>query len=89
MAIKQEFFFQGITAKYPAYRDPRCLSIPAAVQSAVSADILGIVVHTEDLLRDPTQVKIFIHILTVQDCYSDIFSSFSDFVVYLPKTAVS
>lgn len=52
----KEYKFQGITAKYPPYRDPRCLSIPAAVQNAISSDILGIVAHTEDLLRDPTQV---------------------------------
>nr|XP_037877395.1 glycerophosphocholine phosphodiesterase GPCPD1-like isoform X4 [Bombyx mori] len=49
------FLTVGITNKYQPYRDPRCLSIPAAVQSAVSSDLLGIVVHTEDLLRDPTQ----------------------------------
>lgn len=53
---KNSYYFQGITKRYEPYRDPRCSSIPAAVQSAVSTEILGIVVHTEDLLRDPSQV---------------------------------
>ncbi|KAI8427718.1 hypothetical protein MSG28_002156 [Choristoneura fumiferana] len=51
------FLTVGKTEKYQPYRDPRCLSIPAAVQNAISSDILGIVVHTEDLLRDPSQVN--------------------------------
>lgn len=65
------FLTVGITKKYQPYRDPRCLSIPAAVQSAVSADILGIVVHTEDLLRDPTQVKLATDAGLVIFCWGD------------------
>ncbi|CAG9784509.1 unnamed protein product [Diatraea saccharalis] len=65
------FLTIGITKKYQPYRDPRCLSIPAAVQSAVSSDILGIVVHTEDLLRDPTQVKLATDAGLVIFCWGD------------------
>ncbi|XP_059059331.1 glycerophosphocholine phosphodiesterase GPCPD1-like [Achroia grisella] len=65
------FLTIGITNKYPAYRDPRCLSIPAAVQHAVSSDILGVVVHTEDLLRDPTQVKLATDAGLVIFCWGD------------------
>lgn len=56
MNNKSLFFHQGVSEKYPPYRDARCISIPAAVQNAISSDLLGVVVHTEDLLRDPTQV---------------------------------
>ncbi|KAJ2953544.1 hypothetical protein O0L34_g1146 [Tuta absoluta] len=65
------FLTQGVTKKYQPYRDPRCLSIPAAVHSAVSSDILGIVVHTEDLLRDPTQVKLVTDAGLVIFCWGD------------------
>ncbi|GBP11886.1 Glycerophosphocholine phosphodiesterase GPCPD1 [Eumeta japonica] len=65
------FLTVGKTEKYPPYRDPRCLSIPAAVQNAVSADILGIVVHTEDLLRDPSQVKLVTNAGLVIFCWGD------------------
>lgn len=51
------FLTQGITSKYPTYHDPRCQTIPMAVRHALAADILGINVHTEDILRDPSQVK--------------------------------
>ncbi|XP_051167011.1 glycerophosphocholine phosphodiesterase GPCPD1-like isoform X2 [Leptopilina boulardi] len=52
------FLTQGVTAKYPMYHDTRCQSIPMAMRHALAADILGINVHTEDILRDPTQVKL-------------------------------
>ncbi|XP_041986011.1 glycerophosphocholine phosphodiesterase GPCPD1 isoform X2 [Aricia agestis] len=65
------FLTVGVTEKYQPYRDPRCLSIPAAVQNAISSDILGIVVHTEDLLRDPTQVKLATDAGLVIFCWGD------------------
>ncbi|CAH2066525.1 unnamed protein product, partial [Iphiclides podalirius] len=65
------FLTVGITNKYQPYRDPRCLTIPAAVQNAISSDILGIVVHTEDLLRDPTQVKLATDAGLVIFCWGD------------------
>ncbi|XP_076383974.1 glycerophosphocholine phosphodiesterase GPCPD1 isoform X3 [Megalopta genalis] len=51
------FLTQGITSKYPTYHDPRCQTVAMAVRHALAADILGINVHTEDILRDPSQVK--------------------------------
>lgn len=51
------FLTQGQTVKYPNYRDPRCLTIKAGVQFATSMELLGLCVHTEDLLRDATQVS--------------------------------
>ena len=50
------FLTQGQTDRYPIYHDPRCMSIKSAVQFATSVDILGVNVHTEDLLRDGSQV---------------------------------
>ncbi|KAG8232832.1 hypothetical protein J437_LFUL013372, partial [Ladona fulva] len=52
------FLTQGVTTKYPEYHDPRTHTIPMAVHYAVSAGILGINVHSEDILRDSTQVKL-------------------------------
>lgn len=51
------FLTQGITDKYPAYHDPRCQNVPIAVHFAVNMDILGINVHTEELLRDSSQIE--------------------------------
>ncbi|KAG7311620.1 hypothetical protein JYU34_002669 [Plutella xylostella] len=65
------FLTVGTTIKWKPYRDPRCVSIPSAVQHAISADILGIVVHTEDLLRDPTQVKLATNAGLVIFCWGD------------------
>ncbi|XP_073941629.1 glycerophosphocholine phosphodiesterase GPCPD1 isoform X1 [Choristoneura fumiferana] len=65
------FLTVGKTEKYQPYRDPRCLSIPAAVQNAISSDILGIVVHTEDLLRDPSQVKLATDVGLIIFCWGD------------------
>ncbi|XP_050361777.1 glycerophosphocholine phosphodiesterase GPCPD1 isoform X1 [Nymphalis io] len=65
------FLTVGVSEKYQPYRDPRCLTIPAAVQNAISSDILGIVVHTEDLLRDPTQVKLVTDVGLVIFCWGD------------------
>jgi glycerophosphocholine phosphodiesterase GPCPD1 len=50
------FLTLGITQKYPSYHDPRCNTIESAVRSACAMEFLGIVAHTEDLLRDETQI---------------------------------
>lgn len=65
------FLTQGITIKYPTYHDPRCQSIPMAMRHALSADILGINVHTEDILRDPSQVQIVRDRDLVMFCWGD------------------
>lgn len=53
------FLTQGQSTKYEQYNDPRCWSINAATQYATMIEILGINVHTEDILRDPSQVGLF------------------------------
>lgn len=56
------FLTQGKTVRYPNYRDPRCLSISAGVQFAICLELLGLCVHTEDILRDTSQVDIYLFI---------------------------
>ncbi|KAL3281402.1 hypothetical protein HHI36_004611 [Cryptolaemus montrouzieri] len=51
------FLTQGETVLYPKYYDPRCWSIKSAAQYASMFEILGINVHTEDLLRDPSLIR--------------------------------
>lgn len=51
------FLTLGVTDKYPNYHDSRCNTIERAVQFACATELLGIVAHTEDLLRDNTQVR--------------------------------
>lgn len=53
------FLTQGLTDKWPSYHDPRCFTIPAAISHATMMELLGINVHTEDLLKDPSQVNIY------------------------------
>ncbi|XP_043276191.1 glycerophosphocholine phosphodiesterase GPCPD1-like isoform X2 [Venturia canescens] len=65
------FLTQGVTAKYPTYHDPRCQTIPMAMKHAIAADILGINVHTEDILRDPSQVKIVRDAGLIIFCWGD------------------
>ena len=65
------FLTQGITAKYPTYHDPRCQTIAMAMRHAINSDILGINVHTEDILRDPTQVKIVKDAGLIIFCWGD------------------
>ncbi|XP_025192312.1 glycerophosphocholine phosphodiesterase GPCPD1-like isoform X1 [Melanaphis sacchari] len=52
------FLTQGVTVRYPTYADPRCHSIQNAVYHATCHDLLGVNVHSEDLLRDPLQINI-------------------------------
>ncbi|XP_043680401.1 glycerophosphocholine phosphodiesterase GPCPD1-like isoform X2 [Vespula pensylvanica] len=65
------FLTQGITSKYPTYHDPRCQTIPMAIRHALAADILGINVHTEDILRDPSQVKLVKDAGLIIFCWGD------------------
>lgn len=52
------FLTQGETTRYPPYKDPRCWSILPAIKFANMIEILGLSVHTEDLLRDNSLVSI-------------------------------
>lgn len=65
------FLTQGVTLKYPTYHDPRCQTIPMAIRHALAADILGINVHTEDILRDPSQVKLVKDAGLIMFCWGD------------------
>lgn len=54
------FLTLGVTERYTPYLDPRCNTTESAVCSARAMELLGIVAHTEDLLRDPTKVISFL-----------------------------
>lgn len=56
----------GVTEKYPQYHDPRCNTIESAVSNAYAMELLGIVAHTEDLLRDSSQVLLLL-LLSIQN----------------------
>lgn len=53
------FLTLGHTTKYEKYLDPRGNTMETAVWHAVAMQLLGIVAHTEDLLRDPSQVNYY------------------------------
>ncbi|XP_052128768.1 glycerophosphocholine phosphodiesterase GPCPD1 isoform X1 [Frankliniella occidentalis] len=65
------FLTQGVTEKYPMYNDPICQTIPMAIHFAVGANILGINVHTEEILRDVSQVKMAKDAGLVIFCWGD------------------
>ncbi|XP_023308663.1 glycerophosphocholine phosphodiesterase GPCPD1 [Lucilia cuprina] len=52
------FLTLGQTEKYQKYMDPRGNNIETAVFNSLAMELLGIVAHTEDLLRDPSQVNL-------------------------------
>ena len=52
------FLTQGVNSKYESYRDPRCWSVPNGSRFVDMAEILGMNVMAEDLLRDPDQVRL-------------------------------
>lgn len=47
----------GVTTKYPEYNDPRTQTTAVAINFALFAGILGLNMHTEDILRDPNFVQ--------------------------------
>ncbi|XP_060517744.1 glycerophosphocholine phosphodiesterase GPCPD1-like [Cylas formicarius] len=65
------FLTVGESKIYPKYNDPRCWSIKAAVQFASMIEILGINVHTEDLLRDPSLLKLPLAANLITFCWGD------------------
>lgn len=65
------FLTQGQTSKWPPYLDTRTTSIPMAVYYARSAGILGIDVHTEDILKDHSLVKACKEANLVMFCWGD------------------
>ncbi|XP_064457256.1 glycerophosphocholine phosphodiesterase GPCPD1-like isoform X2 [Ornithodoros turicata] len=50
------FLTQGQTEKYPPYLDPRTSTVHIATYFALCTDILGVNVHTEDLLKNPALI---------------------------------
>lgn len=50
------FLTIGSTVKYQPYYDPRCNSHRRAIEHAQAMELLGIVGHTEDLLKNTNQV---------------------------------
>lgn len=65
------FLTLGQTARYPQYHDPRCNKIENAVKFASANELLGIVAHTEDLLRDISQVNLAKDMGLVIFCWGD------------------
>lgn len=51
------FLSQGVTERYARFHDPRCDSIENANFHACVVELLGIVAHSEDLLRDISKVS--------------------------------
>lgn len=50
--------FLTLGGKHLKFMDPRGRTIETAVFNALAMELLGIVAHTEDLLRDPSQVNL-------------------------------
>ncbi|XP_023024329.2 glycerophosphocholine phosphodiesterase GPCPD1 [Leptinotarsa decemlineata] len=65
------FLTVGESKTYQQYKDPRCWSINSAVQFAKMSEILGINVHTEDILRDSSLVKLATSNGLVIFCWGD------------------
>ncbi|XP_062912289.1 glycerophosphocholine phosphodiesterase GPCPD1 [Mobula hypostoma] len=51
------FLTQGNTDAYPELMDLRCRTTPIAMSFAQSENLLGVNVHTEDLLRNPEYIQ--------------------------------
>ncbi|XP_037959734.1 glycerophosphocholine phosphodiesterase GPCPD1 [Teleopsis dalmanni] len=65
------FLSLGNTTKYIKYMDPRGNSFETAVFHSLAMELLGIVAHTEDLLRDPTQVNLTKNRGLILFCWGD------------------
>lgn len=65
------FLTQGTTERFERYKDPRCWTIHSAVQFAEYSEILGVNVHSEDILRDPSLVGVAVNANLVLFCWGD------------------
>ncbi|XP_063853810.1 glycerophosphocholine phosphodiesterase GPCPD1-like [Scylla paramamosain] len=65
------FLTQGVSEVWPPYEDQRTNSVQQAILYAVNADILGINVHTEDLMRDPSQITAAMEHNLIVFCWGD------------------
>lgn len=65
------FLTQGVSEQWPPYEDQRTSTIDQAIYYSTSADILGINVHTEDLIRDHTQMERALDHNLIVFCWGD------------------
>lgn len=65
------FLTQGVSEVWPPYEDQRTNSVQQAILYAVNADILAINVHTEDLMRDPSQITAALEHNLIVFCWGD------------------
>jgi len=65
------FLTQGITDKWPEYDDPRTKNIPMAIYHALSTEVLGLCINSEEILRDSSQLKDIISNGLVAFCWGD------------------
>lgn len=65
------FLTLGQTTRYPQYSNPCCNKIENAVKFAAANELLGIVAHTEDLLRDISQVNLAKEMGLIVFCWGD------------------
>ncbi|XP_055902997.1 glycerophosphocholine phosphodiesterase GPCPD1-like isoform X2 [Eupeodes corollae] len=52
------FLTLGCTDKWPAYADPRCKDIETASSNCQAFQLIGVAVHAEDILRDPSMTRL-------------------------------
>ncbi|XP_055295430.1 glycerophosphocholine phosphodiesterase GPCPD1 [Sitodiplosis mosellana] len=65
------FLSQGISDRYESFHDPRGDTIANAVFHANSNELLGIVAHTMDLLRDTNQLNLATDLGLIVFCWGD------------------
>ncbi|XP_055376159.1 glycerophosphocholine phosphodiesterase GPCPD1 [Condylostylus longicornis] len=65
------FLTLGETERYVKYRDPRCNTLELAVCNARAFELLGIVAHTEDLLKDPSKINLATNRGLIIFCWGD------------------
>lgn len=65
------FLTLGRTEKFKKYMDPRGNTLEMAVFNSVAMELLGVVAHSEDLLRDPSQVNFAVDSGLVLFCWGD------------------
>uniref|UniRef100_A0A2P2I1B8 Glycerophosphocholine phosphodiesterase GPCPD1-like n=1 Tax=Hirondellea gigas TaxID=1518452 RepID=A0A2P2I1B8_9CRUS len=78
------FLTQGASEHWSPYDDMRCQSIRLAVLYATTADILGINLHTEDLLRDASQMELALQNNLIVFCWGDLNNDKSN-IAFLKK----
>jgi glycerophosphocholine phosphodiesterase GPCPD1 len=65
------FLTLGRTTRYKQYKNPCCNKIEFAAKFCSANELLGIVAHTEDLLRDISQIKLVNEMNLILFCWGD------------------